>query len=173
MTVNDIIAAVDLKEPNSYSREEKLRWLSALDGKVREEVLLTHEGYDGSSDFAPYESGEEELLIPFPYGEGVYTHYLIAMIAAARGYKAVMVMPDTMSKERQAYMKAYGAELVLTPGALGMKGSVDKVERLSRRPYAAAPRNALLLLRRWGHAALSKTSYTVDRAGDDRRLRRL
>ncbi len=60
------------------------------------------------------------------------TGIAIAMIAAARGYKAVMVMPDTMSKERQAYMKAYGAELVLTPGALGMKGSVDKAEELQR-----------------------------------------
>ncbi len=88
MTVNDIIAAVDLKEPNSYSRQEKLRWLSALDGKVRAEVLLTHEGYDGEDGFAPYESGEEELLIPFPYGEGVYTHYLIAMIAAANAEAA-------------------------------------------------------------------------------------
>ena len=70
MTVNDIIAAVDLKEPNSYSRGEKLRWLSALDGKVREEVLLTHEGYEGAESFAPYESGEEELLIPFPTARG-------------------------------------------------------------------------------------------------------
>jgi cysteine synthase A len=41
-------------------------------------------------------------------------------------------MPDTMSKERQAYMKAYGAEIVLTPGAEGMKGSVDKAEEICR-----------------------------------------
>ncbi len=60
------------------------------------------------------------------------TGIAIAMIAAARGYKAVMVMPDTMSEERMAYMRAYGAELVLTPGALGMKGSVDKAEELQR-----------------------------------------
>jgi len=88
MTVNDIIAAADLQEPNSYTREEKLRWLSALDGKVREEVLLTHEGYDGAGGFAPYSAGDEELLIPFPYGEGIYTHYLIAMIAAANAEAA-------------------------------------------------------------------------------------
>lgn len=56
----------------------------------------------------------------------------IAMIAAVRGYKTILVMPDTMSKERMAYMKAYGAELVLTPGNLGMKGSVNKAEELSK-----------------------------------------
>ena len=60
------------------------------------------------------------------------TGIAIAMIAAARGYKAIMVMPDTMSKERMAYMQAYGAELVLTPGALGMKGSVAKAEELQK-----------------------------------------
>lgn len=58
------------------------------------------------------------------------TGIAIAMIAAARGYKAVMVMPDTMTKERIALMKAYGAEVVLTPGKLGMQGSVDKANEL-------------------------------------------
>ena len=60
------------------------------------------------------------------------TGIAIAMIAAARGYKAVLVMPDTMSKERRAYMAAYGAEFVLTPGAEGMKGAVDKAIELQK-----------------------------------------
>ena len=60
------------------------------------------------------------------------TGIAIAMIAAARGYKAVLVMPDTMSKERRAYMAAYGAEFVLTPGAEGMKGAVDKAVELQK-----------------------------------------
>ncbi len=81
MTVNELIAAVDLKEPNSCSAEEKRRWLSALDGKIHAEVLLGHEG-GPTAAFAAYTDGSEELLIPFPYAEGVYTHYLIAMIAA-------------------------------------------------------------------------------------------
>lgn len=54
----------------------------------------------------------------------------LAAICAARGYKAVIVMPDTMSRERQLLMKAYGAKLVLSDGALGMKGAIAKAEEI-------------------------------------------
>ena len=88
MTVNEIISNVDLKEPNSYTAEEKLRWLSSLDGKIFAEVLSAHEGLAQDAAFTPYSTGEETPLIPFPYCEGVYTHYLIAMIAAANAETA-------------------------------------------------------------------------------------
>ena len=58
------------------------------------------------------------------------TGIAISMIAAARGYKAVIVMPDTMSKERISLMRAYGAEVVLSPGSEGMQGAVDLAERI-------------------------------------------
>jgi cysteine synthase A len=57
----------------------------------------------------------------------------LAMVAAAKGYKAVLVMPDTMSKERRNLLKAYGAELVLTPGADGMKGAIKKAGELAEK----------------------------------------
>src|SRR5699024_12490705 len=57
----------------------------------------------------------------------------LAMVAASKGYKAVLVMPDTMSKERRNLLKAYGAELVLTPGAAGMKGAIKKAEELAEK----------------------------------------
>ncbi|MBR1918557.1 MAG: cysteine synthase A [Spirochaetales bacterium] len=56
----------------------------------------------------------------------------IALIAAARGYRAVIVMQDTMSVERRLTIKAYGAELVLTEGKLGMKGAIAKAEEIQR-----------------------------------------
>jgi len=56
----------------------------------------------------------------------------LACVAAGRGYRTIIVMPDTMSMERRQLMKAYGAELVLTPGARGMAGAIEEAERLAK-----------------------------------------
>ena len=56
----------------------------------------------------------------------------LASVAAARGYRVIIVMPETMSVERRQLMKAYGAELVLTEGSKGMSGAIAKAEELAR-----------------------------------------
>ena len=64
----------------------------------------------------------------------------LACVAASRGYRAIIVMPETMSLERRLLMKAYGAELILTEGSLGMPGAIKKAEELAREiPGAFIP----------------------------------
>jgi cysteine synthase A len=58
------------------------------------------------------------------------TGIALAMVGAARGYRVILAMPETMSKERKSLLKAYGAELVLTPGSEGMKGAVARAEQI-------------------------------------------
>jgi cysteine synthase A len=67
------------------------------------------------------------------------TGIALALVGAARGYKVVLTMPETSSKERRVVLRAYGAELVLTPGADGMRGAVEKAKEI-----AASTENAIL-----------------------------
>lgn len=75
------------------------------------------------------------------------TGIALAMVCAARGYKCVLTMPETMSRERRMLLRAYGAELVLTPGADGIAGSIRKAEEL----VASDPR--YLMLQQFKNAA--------------------
>ncbi len=75
------------------------------------------------------------------------TGIALAMVGAARGYTVVLAMPETMSKERRALLRAYGAELVLTPGAGGMKGAVEQAEAI------VAERKGAVLARQFANEA--------------------
>ena len=86
MTIIDAISRADRLKPNTYSQQDKVRWLSNLDGIVKKEIIDTHEGgedvrFEGYNDDTPLTT---ELLIPAPYDE-VYVRYLEMQIDYANG----------------------------------------------------------------------------------------
>ncbi len=93
----------------------------------------------------------------------------LAAVAAARGYRVIIVMPDSMSAERRLLMKAYGATVVLTPGKLGMRGAIEKAEELAAKTPGSFipaqfdnPANAMAHYRTTGPEIWTDTDGTVD-----------
>lgn len=93
----------------------------------------------------------------------------IAAVAASRGYQVIIVMPDTMSVERRKLIGAYGAEIILTDGSLGMKGAIEKAEELASEIEGAIvagqfvnPANPLAHYRTTGPEIWEDTNGTVD-----------
>ncbi len=93
----------------------------------------------------------------------------IAMISAVKGYQAIIVMPDTMSPERQHLMEAYGAKVIRTDGSLGMQGSIDEANRLREKipdsfilGQFENPDNALAHIRSTGPEIFEDTDGQVD-----------
>lgn len=129
----ELIGHTPLMEMNNYCKAEgienasvlaKLEYLNPA-GSVKDRVAL-----------AMVEAAEAKGLLT----EGAViieptsgnTGIGLAMVAAAKGYRTILTLPETMSVERRTLLKAYGAELVLTEGAKGMKGAIEKAQELER-----------------------------------------
>ena len=130
--LTDLIGNTPLLALNRYSREAglpepiigKLEYFNPL-GSVKDRIAFSMiEAAEAAGKIKP----DTVIIEPTSGNTGIG----LAFVAASRGYKLILTMPETMSVERRNLLKALGAELVLTPGAEGMKGAIRKAEELAQ-----------------------------------------
>lgn len=133
-SLDQLIGHTPLFEPQHLMKSEHLaaRILLKLEyfnpaGSIKDRAALQMLNEAERSGIIKHHSGYT-VIEPTSGNTGVG----LAALAASRGYRAIITMPDTMSVERRRLLTAYGAELVLTPGALGMQGAIDRAEQLAR-----------------------------------------
>ena len=129
-SITELIGRTPLLRLNRISDESGAEVLGKLEsfnpgGSIKDRIgLAMIEAAERAGRIAP---GKTKIIEPTSGNTGI----ALAMVAAARGYDIVLTMPDTFSVERRTMLKAYGARLVLTPGADGMRGAVDRAVRLA------------------------------------------
>ena len=131
-SISELIGSTPLFLPKNYIKAHglsaelllKLEYLNPA-GSVKDRVALSM--INAAEERGILKEGST-IIEPTSGNTGIG----LAAIAASRGYRAILTMPDTMSIERRKLLAAYGAEIVLTDGALGMKGAIDKAEELAK-----------------------------------------
>jgi len=132
-SVLELIGATPILQLNKYSKEagiENANILAKLEylnpgGSVKDRIAVAMiEDAEKKGQLKPGAT----IIEPTSGNTGIG----LALVAAAKGYRAILTLPDTMSVERRNLLKAYGAELVLTEGAKGMKGAIAKAEELNK-----------------------------------------
>ncbi|MDD6735381.1 MAG: cysteine synthase family protein, partial [Clostridiales bacterium] len=129
--ITDLIGGTPLLELKNYENEKKLSAtiLAKLEyfnpaGSVKDRIAKAM--IDEAEEKGALKP-DSVIIEPTSGNTGIG----LASVAASRGYKIILTMPDTMSVERRNLLKAYGAELVLTEGAQGMKGAIAKAQELA------------------------------------------
>ena len=129
--ITELIGGTPLLELTNYERKNdlnaailaKLEYLNPA-GSVKDRIARAMiDAAEASGELKP----DSVIIEPTSGNTGIG----LAAVAASRGYRIILTMPETMSVERRNLLKAYGAELVLTDGALGMKGAIAKAEELA------------------------------------------
>jgi len=139
----DILAKIESRNP-SFSIKDRAAFYMVKDGENR--GLLKAGG---------------TIIEPTSGNTGIG----LAMIGAAKGYKVILVMPETMSIERRKLMKAYGAEIILTEGSKGMNGSVELAEKLAKEKGYFLPNQFTNLSNRRAHYETTSLEILEDTGG--------
>ncbi len=170
--ISELIGNTPLLELSNYNREHELKAtivgkLESFNpaGSVKDRIAAAMvDAAEASGALAP----GSVIIEPTSGNTGIG----LAAIAAARGYRLILTMPETMSVERRSLLKAYGAELVLTEGAKGMKGAIAKAEELAKETpnsfipgQFANPANPEIHLRTTGPEIWRDTDGKVDILG--------